>query len=293
MAKKAVVVGINQYANANGLRGCVNDAIDMHLLLRTAFGFQSKDIRVVTDDRATKEGILRRLRWLVRGAQAGDALIFHYSGHGSQIRDRDGDELTDHLDELICPHDMDWDGTYITDDDLHKIFSGLPAGVLLEVFLDSCHSGTGLRDLGLQPPPELAPPPQLRNRFLPPPVDIQLRLTGEEDQVKLTKLMGRAGGPVKNQILWAGCKDNQTSADDLINGAWRGAFTYYLTYHLRRDPAGSRGELIKRVRLSLSQHGYAQTPQLEIDATQRDRGFSEPAKALGKETLPRTMKGRA
>ena len=44
-------------------------------------------------------------------------ILFHFSGHGSQIRDRDGDELKDHLDEIICPHDMDWDGTYIVDDD--------------------------------------------------------------------------------------------------------------------------------------------------------------------------------
>ena len=41
---------------------------------------------------------------------------------------------------------MDWDGTYIVDDDLKNIFSKLPAGVHLEVLLDSCHSGTGTRE---------------------------------------------------------------------------------------------------------------------------------------------------
>jgi Caspase domain len=30
-----------------------------------------------------------------------DKLLFHFSGHGSQIRDRDGDELKDQLDEII------------------------------------------------------------------------------------------------------------------------------------------------------------------------------------------------
>jgi hypothetical protein len=63
-----------------------------------------------------------------KDAKAGDKLLFHFSGHGSQIRDRDGDELKDQLDEIICPHDMDWNGTYIVDDDLKAVFSKLPAG---------------------------------------------------------------------------------------------------------------------------------------------------------------------
>ena len=280
MAKKAVLVGINDYKKINDLRGCVNDVVDMHLTLRTIFGFESKDIRVLTDSRATKANIERRLKWLVQGSKSGDFLVFHYSGHGSQIRDRDNDELTDNADELICPYDMDWDGTYITDDDLNRILSPVPAGALLEVFLDSCHSGTGLKDIGIQPPPELAPATQVLNRFLPPPIDIQLRLTGEEDKVKVRRLMTKTrDGSAKHHILWAGCKENQTSADALINGRFRGAFTYYFTYHLRRDPTATRTQLVERVRLSLSQGGYSQTPQLELDATQRTRGLFQAAAA--------------
>ena len=107
MAKKALLVGINEYQSANDLRGCVNDILDTHFSLRSLFNFQTKEIRVLTDSRATKDAIIHRLKWLVKNASQGDFLVFHFSGHGSQIRDRDGDEeLTDHLDELICPHDM-------------------------------------------------------------------------------------------------------------------------------------------------------------------------------------------
>lgn len=164
---KALLVGVNKYKNVTSLRGCVNDVVDMHRLLKNQLGFTSSQIRVVTDERATKKNILARLEWLVKGAVGGDHLIFHFSGHGSQVRDRDGDELDDHLDELLCPHDMDWDGTYITDDDLGQLFNVLPSGVLLEVFLDCCHSGTGLRDL------------QILNRHVDPPIDIQLRSSGD------------------------------------------------------------------------------------------------------------------
>ena len=132
------------------------------------FGFTIDDIRVVTDERATKKAIMERLAWLVKGAKAGDRMLFHFSGHGSQVRDRDGDELKDKMDEILCPHDMDWDGTYIVDDELRKIFTGLPKGCALEVLLDSCHSGTGTRELmGLF---HLPPEQSFKPRFLPPPV---------------------------------------------------------------------------------------------------------------------------
>lgn len=268
MAQRALLVGVNKYKNVSGLRGCVNDVVDMHLTLRTVFGFESKDIRVVTDERATKEAILTRLDWLLKGAKANDFLVFHFSGHGSQIRDRNGDELTDHLDELICPHDMDWENSFIADDDLDLRFSSLPAGVLLEVFLDCCHSGTGLRDLC--PPEGLAGPDQVLNRYLAPPIDVQLRAAGEEDELSKKRFLLRGDtGTGGGRVLWAGCASNQTSADALIGSDFRGAFTYYLTYHLRRDAAAKRSELIKRVRLSLKQGGYAQTPELETDAARR------------------------
>jgi hypothetical protein len=272
MAKKALLVGINDYQGVGDLRGCVNDVLDMHFSLRSLFGFRAQDVRVLTDSRATRDNIIRRLKWLVGGAKAGDFLVFSFSGHGSQIRDRNGDDLEDNLDELICPHDMNWDGTFILDDDLNEICSKVPAGALLEVFLDCCHSGTGLKEMGLEPPPELAPEHPTLNRYLAPPADIFLRFSGEEDDLKSKKFVdGFRGQQKKHHILWAGCMDNQTSADAYINGRYHGAFSYYLNQHLRRDPSVSRRDLLRKVRTSLRHGGYSQVPQLEIDATNRNR----------------------
>lgn len=212
------------------------------------------------------------MEWLVNGAKSGDFLVFHFSGHGSQIRDRDGDELEDHLDELICPYDMDWDGAFITDDELNDILKNVPEGTLLEVFLDCCHSGTGLKEMGLAPPPELAAEHPILNRYLPPPADIFLRFSGEEDDIESKGYMkGFKERGKKHHILWAGCMANQTSADAYINGRYHGAFTYYFNLHLRRNPQVSRRELLRKVRTSLRHGGYSQIPQLEIEATQGDR----------------------
>ncbi len=274
MAKKALLVGINEYKEANDLGGCVNDVLDMHFSLRSLFGFEAKEIRVLTDSRATQDNIIHRLEWLVEGATSGDFLVFHFSGHGSQIRDRDDDEeLEDHLDELICPHDMNWDRhTYITDDTLNSILGPVPEGALLEVILDCCHSGTGLREMGLPPPPELAAEHPTHNRYLPPPADLYLRFAGEEDGLEARRFASRARErAVKHHILWAGCMANQTSADAYIDERYHGAFTYFFNVHLRRDPHVSRKELLRKVRASLDHGGYSQIPQLEVEATNRDR----------------------
>lgn len=275
MARKALLVGINDYQGINDLRGCINDVTNMRNILKTFLGFQNNDIRLLTDARATKANIISRLNWLVRGAKSGDYLVFHYSGHGSQIRDRDGDELSDRMDELICPYDMNWDGTYITDDELRNIFKKLPQGVLLEVFLDSCHSGTGLRALDeLGRPVELGPDGRLEqyraSRFLPPPPDIVARWEGEEDMIEPAKGFRQVGRTTVHHILWAGCKDSQTSADAFIAGTYNGAFTYYFCKAMRETSgSAARSELLRRLRQSLTFNRYDQMPQLEAEATVR------------------------
>jgi len=271
MAKKALLVGINDYQGISDLRGCLNDVTNMRHILKTYLGFKNKDIRVLVDNRATKANIIYRLEKMVATAKTRDFLVFHFSGHGSQIRDRDGDELKDHMDELICPYDMNWDNGFITDDELNTIFKKLPKGVLLEVFLDSCHSGTGLKDVSLGRPAELGPENPTLFRYLPPPVDIECRLEGEEDELEPLRGFKSKDRSTVHHILWAGCQDNQTSADAFINGAYNGAFTYYFCKHMR-DTKGkvSRKELMRLIRASLRHGGYSQIPQLECEATVRN-----------------------
>jgi uncharacterized caspase-like protein len=272
MANKALLVGINRYKlSGSDLQGCVNDVTNVRDVLLRYFGFSVKQIRVLADGRATRKAILARLDWLVKDAKAGDRLLFHFSGHGSQIRDRDGDELKDGLDEILCPHDMDWEGSYIVDDDLKKIFSALPAGVHLEVLLDACHSGTGTREaaaLSMLPAAH-----GFKSRFLAPPIDILCRQMGEED-LPLTRLL-KATNPT-NHVLFSGCRNNQTSADAYIGGTYNGAFTYYFCRHIR-DVGGtlSRAELLRRLRASLKHEGYNQVPQLECPAAARKKKFLE------------------
>ena len=80
--KKAFIVGLNNCGiPGSELNGCINDAEAMWKLLTEKFGFAPDDVRVVTDERATKDAILQRLKWLIEGSSPGDELVFHYSGH--------------------------------------------------------------------------------------------------------------------------------------------------------------------------------------------------------------------
>ena len=57
----------------------------------------------------------------MKDAQPNDSLFLHYSGHGGQTFDLNGDE-EDGLDEFICPVDYNSAG-YIIDDDLKTLLS--------------------------------------------------------------------------------------------------------------------------------------------------------------------------
>lgn len=139
-SKRALCVGINAYGGANTLHGCVNDAKAWAKTLQ-GLGFETQ---MVTDAQATRQGMLDALKKLVGGANSGDTLVFQYSGHGTQVKDLDGDETDDAKDESLCPVDIN-EGAFLIDDDLFEVFGGLAEGVNFTVFLDCCHSGTSTR----------------------------------------------------------------------------------------------------------------------------------------------------
>lgn len=284
--KKALFVGINKFANYAQftLNGCVNDAKDMAALYKDLLGFKTSEMTTLTDAQATKANIMAKLNEMVADAKAGklNYLVFSLSSHGTQMNDASGDE-PDGKDEAFVPHDIaekngTWDPAHIiSDDELHDLFVQLPANVLLEVYLDTCHSGTGLRgaEFGLHAP---------RARYVAPP-------DHEFDQ-KAARVRGftlerapaaraKAGatdaekGPAgAHHLLWTGCKASQTSADAYFSGRYNGAFTYYFV-KVMRDTQNklSRKDVIKKMR-ALMKSSFAQTPQLEGKATNRGQAIA-------------------
>lgn len=250
--KKALFIGINYFGTANELKGCINDVRNIRQFVQTKFGFQDDKIRQLTDDlepaqHPTKANILDSLRWLVEGAQPGDSLFLHYSGHGGTKKDEDGDEA-DGQDETICPVDVATAGQII-DDELHAILVlSLPKGVRLTAIFDSCHSGS-VMDLPFSY--------TIDGNFQVTEIDNRVKairhgvrgvrallakdLRGiREEGVGLVKtLMSKDTSNKEAEekarkekrtdadvIQLSGCRDDQTSADANIKGAATGAMSY-------------------------------------------------------------------
>lgn len=145
--RKALLIGINYFGQKGELRGCINDVQNLSAFLIERYGYRREDMVVLTDDQPnpvmqpTKANIVRAMEWLVKNAQPNDALFLHYSGHGGQTEDLDGDE-DDGYDEVIYPVDYTRAG-HIVDDEIHfRVVKPLQAGVRLTAIFDSCHSGS-------------------------------------------------------------------------------------------------------------------------------------------------------
>jgi metacaspase-1 len=270
--KKALFVGINKFASYPQftLNGCVNDANDMAKLYKDLLGFEASEIVILTDANATKTAVMAALKSMVAEAKAGaiNFLVFGLSSHGTQMNDTSGDE-PDGMDEAFVPHDIaekkgQWDPAHIiSDDELHDLFTQLPATVLLEVYLDPCHSGSGLRGAEFGPH---APKP----RYIAPPEHEFGQRTARMRGFTLSRESSAGKGVTgQHHILWTGCKANETSADAYFNGRYNGAFTYNFV-KVMRDTKNTlpRKDVITKVRAQMK-GSFAQNPQLEGNATNR------------------------
>ena len=279
MAKKAVLIGINRYRIPGAdLRGCVNDVKNMQSVLTRSYGFKGGDITVLSDFAATKKGIESAIRKLVQGGRKGDVLLVHFSGHGSNVPDNDGDEADDR-DEILCPTDLDWKNP-MRDDWLRKTFDSMRAGVSLTVITDCCHSGTITR--AVQPPDA----PSIE-RYLPSPWDLVAVESGRslrgtvKTELRKSKRTSRKQRDIVEadlpEVLITGCRADQTSADAMIGGSFNGA----LTYNLVAAIGDAQGELSYRqlhdaTTAKLKRGRFDQVAQLECAKSHLDRPFLSP-----------------
>ena len=234
MNRKALLCGVNLYEVPGAdLRGCVNDIENMRGVLVDLYGFAEEDISVLTDHDATKANIQEGLQGLTIGIEAGDVLYFHFSGHGSNVPDQDGDEA-DGRDEIFCPTDLDWRDP-LRDDWMRVLLAEVPEGVNLTFVSDCCHSGTITRAIS---PPDA----EFKERYLPCPRDLFAvesgrQLRGAVRGERRIKELAASGDDVQdvdlNEVLITGCRADQTSADAFIDGDYHGALTHSLAAALR------------------------------------------------------------
>ena len=93
-----LVIGIDDYGGADDLQGAVADAQDVATALRRA---GAREVIVLLNGEVRRARIFAELQTMQRKAKAGDTIVLHYAGHGSQEpirpgdRDAEGDGLND------------------------------------------------------------------------------------------------------------------------------------------------------------------------------------------------------
>ena len=212
--KKALLVGCNYSTDSlNRLQGCINDVVHMSQTLVDAFDYDLNNICILRDDASvnasmpTRANIVTALNALVAQSANLDEIWFHYSGHGSQVKDANGDE-SDGLDEVIVPTDFRTAG-FIVDDDIFTILHKSKCKTML--LFDSCHSGSIC--------------------------DLQWSYQVNGQTITRTQTTNKAIPSNPNIFCFSGCKDTQTSADayDSFQVQSVGAFTYSFLYALRMN----------------------------------------------------------
>ena len=267
MTRKALCVGINDYpGEGNDLNGCINDANDWAGLLIEHFDFPESGVKVVLDSEATKANMVAGIEELISGAQAGDVLVFTNSSHGSYVAERGGDEPR--YDEILCPYDVA--ENVLRDDELRRLFAGLPEGVALTVISDSCFSGTVTRAAPMREVPD-----ERRVRFLNP------RVLGGEELPPEELNRARSSRPERfpesgmKEVLLSAASARQYATDAHIEGGYHGAMTYFAIQIIRAaNYEITYAELAEQLR-DLIAADYSQDPQLEgKDKNKRKQIFS-------------------
>jgi len=225
----ALLIAINDYKGAeNDLKGCLNDQADMEDLL-----FGEYQIVKMKNEECTVSNVKNKIDEIVQSLNSGDRFIIHYSGHGTQVVDTNGDEK-DGYDEALYLYD----GALI-DDEINISLSKLKEGVICLVLLDSCFSGTATREIGL------------KQKFI--------RLFNIEPNRRKRRSITK--NREMNWCVISGCSENQTSADAYINKRYNGAFTYFL---IKSYKEGSTiKEWFNSLRSFLPSRKYDQIPTLE------------------------------
>lgn len=152
---RALIVAIGKYPADSGwekIHGDNDGGLMAELLRKQHYN----QIILLKNEKATKENIDKALLQLCNDALSGDYLFLHFSCHGQQMMDLNGDE-EDGLDEALIPYDaLFWylPGVYegekhLCDDELGSWIDKLRCKVgktgQVFVLLDACHSGTANR----------------------------------------------------------------------------------------------------------------------------------------------------
>lgn len=259
--RRAVIIGIGSYPAESGWSTIHGDN-DVPLIsgILTRKGFDSKNIICLTNENATKKRIISGFNHLIAEAQSNDIIYIHFSTHGQQVTDLDGDEV-DGLDEAIIPFDARkafmkgvYEGkNHLIDDELNGYLSQIRRKIgkdgSLLVVIDACHSGDATRGNNTE-------------------VDTVF-VRGTSDVFNLEKKVSKPSQPKKklDWIVFSATQPYQNNYEYKLNGAYFGSLSYAVQLALSelstKISFSELFELIQSKRTNMKVSGYPQRPMID------------------------------
>lgn len=286
----ALIVGVSDYGSRSlNLHGPVNDAEAMRDVLVRRWGFAANDVRVLTDARATKAGILAELRALRERSSAGDDVVIYLSGHGTSALDGTARMPVPHGSGAFVPYGFDPSTPerlaatlLVGRTDLRPLLEALDQGGRnVWVINDSCYAGNSVRSLALPLPGEL------REKMIPLP-DARSQRERERDEAMARNRPGLEPYPYKRIAYLSASAEGERARDiprdalaryPTIDGKSHGAMTDallrvldgQLPADLNRDGLLDLNEVHRAVGSFMAQRVYGHTPQ-RLPAVAEDLG---------------------
>ena len=155
--KYALIIGIGNYKEETGWTQ-IHGNNDMPIIRQWLLSnqFKENNISILRDSEATHDAIIKEFNCLIDNIDKNDIVYIHFSGHGQQITDLNGDE-NDGYDEAWIPFDaykeykenVYMGEKHIVDDNLNELLTKIRTKIgdngKIVVVSDACHSGSGTR----------------------------------------------------------------------------------------------------------------------------------------------------
>ena len=236
-------------------------------LLIHRFGFLPEDIRVLTNENATRQAILDHYReHLINGVSPNDVVVFHFSGHGSIVQNEVCDD-TGCVNSTLVPYDYGstTDNGKVADIMGHTRFL-LDWQIPTEnttIVLDCCYSGGGKRGNGI------IRARNADNGMKPEIADVEIAFQNSilENDLKWTRheFIDRYSQRVAKGVVIASASETEKSIDYGFSKFYAGAFTYLLTQFLWQEiqPRSITQVMRNVARSTLHLSDNKQTPEYE------------------------------
>ncbi|KAG6371107.1 hypothetical protein JVT61DRAFT_10648 [Boletus reticuloceps] len=262
----ALIIGIDDYARWDKLRGAVTDAKAIKQYLEIDLQVSEDHILTLFDKKATRAAIIEAFQKLRNDERInkGDPIVIFYSGHGCE-RDSPPAWNLNSKTQCLVPQDCEATGVQplpIPDRTICALIEGIARekGDNIIVIFDCCHSASGTRGLDNKCEDD---------EYTPRSIDLHFNIPETlDDDIWGSRAMSVASGfayhGLQSHVLLAACRETELAYEHKGHGLFTSALLAALRSCDASGLAPTYAELLKRILLeNVHKFKKQQHPQCE------------------------------